>query len=107
MIINLMHGREVSEQMISDYYGEENSRLQLQEECGELIVAINHDRRKLVNTGTVDYIARHEVMEEIADVLVMIERVASILEMNPENIASLMSYKRVRELKRIKGAAKA
>ena len=51
---------------IADHYGIENQMRQLAEECSELAVEANHSARK----GTTV-----KIIEEMADVLVMMEQV--------------------------------
>lgn len=62
---------EIHEQIMQaavEKYGKENQMRMLQEECGELIVATSHYIRKR------EY-AEDEVVEELADVLIMCEQI--------------------------------
>lgn len=62
---------EVHKQIIGaavEKYGTENQMRMLQEECGELIVATSHYLRKR------EY-AEDEVVEELADVIIMCEQI--------------------------------
>lgn len=58
-------------------FGLDAQLAQLQEECGELIVAINHLRRGR------DY-GRDNVVEEMTDVLIMIEQITIGLDCSEE-----------------------
>lgn len=88
------------QKMVADYYGEAEERLQLTEECAELITALNHNRRKEAS-GEKDYASRHDIMEEMADVLVGIGNVAYLMGFSQDNIRSLMAAKIERQKKRI------
>lgn len=60
---------------IARHYGEENQLRQCQEECAELIAAINHYERALAS-GDEEKIAkaREAVLGEIADVQIMLDQ---------------------------------
>lgn len=68
---------------IADHFGEDAQSLQLAEECAELIQAIIKFRRAkgLGQTTVVDYkAALANLIEEIADVELMIEQVKYLLD---------------------------
>ena len=59
-----------------EVFGEPKQLDQLQEECGELVAAVNHYRR--------GRITKEELAEEVADVLIMCEQVKRIV--GPEHV---------------------
>ena len=60
---------------IARHYGEENQLRQTQEECGELIAAINHYERAKHGSDPVKIMeARVAVLGEIADVQIMLDQ---------------------------------
>ena len=67
------------------HFGAYNQMRQAQEECAELVTAINHFIRS--NTDE----TRLEVINEIADVRIMIEQLAQIF--GPENVKTAMDFK--------------
>ncbi len=71
MIGNVTQGslEEICEKAV-EKWGFERQANHLQEECGELIAAISHLRRK--RTG-----AREHVLEEATDVKIMVEQILS------------------------------
>ena len=100
MIITLSEGTNHKSMEIASHYSPEDMRCQLMEELAELSVAVNHDRRKNSETIT-DYMARYNLMEETADVIVMLERMCTALDLNINNIESVRSAKLDREMRRI------
>lgn len=70
------------------YYGEENQKLKLVEECSELIRAIIRKNEE-------------NIKEEIADVLVLIDQLTNGIE---EEIKGIKAHKVARQLGRIKNA---
>ena len=84
--------------------GEENQMRQTQEELAELIVAINKYERAIKNDGCPSYIAyiRKEVIEEMADVLIMLDTVKKILDIQDEEIEYFRTFKLNRLLDRLK-----
>ena len=84
--------------------GEENQMRQTQEELAELIVAINKYERAIKNDGHPSYIAytRKEVIEEMADVLIMLDAVKNILDIQDEEIEHFRAFKLSRLLNRLK-----
>ena len=78
---------------IAKHYGEANQLNQLQEELGELIVAVNKYRRSTDNITN--------LVEEIADVEIMLRQVKCLLNLNPEYIEKITANKLLRQKKRI------
>ena len=86
-------------------YGEENQLRQTQEELAELIVAINKYERAIKNDGCPSYIAyntRKNIIEEMADVLMMLDAVKKIVDIQDEELESVRSFKINRLLNRLK-----
>lgn len=84
--------------------GEENQMRQTQEELAELIVAINKYERAIKNDGCPSHIAysRKEVINEMADVLIMLDAVKNILDIQDEEIEHFRAFKLNRLLDRLK-----
>ena len=84
--------------------GEENQMRQTQEELAELIVAINKYERAIKDKEHPLWInyARKEVIEEIADVLIMLDAVKKILDIQDEEIEYFRTFKLNRLLDRLK-----
>ena len=84
--------------------GEENQMRQTQEELAELIVAINKYERAIKNDGCSSYIAytRKNIIEEMADVLIMLDAVKKILDIQDEEIEHFRAFKSSRLLDRLK-----
>ena len=84
--------------------GEENQMRQTQEELAELIVAINKYERAIKNDGCPSYIAytRKEIIEEMADVLIMLDAVKKMLDIQDEEIEHFRTFKLNRLLDRLK-----
>lgn len=84
--------------------GEENQMRQTQEELAELIVAINKYERAIKYNGCPSYIAytRKEVIEEMADVLIMLDAIKNILDIQDEEIEHFRAFKLNRLLNRLK-----
>ena len=79
---------------IADHYGIDNQLHQLAEECSELAVEASHSARKGVTV---------KIIEEMADVLLMIEQVVYLAEIDMCDIEDCINYKLDRQLERIKG----
>ena len=77
---------------IADYYGWNNQLKQLAEECSELSVESSHSARK----GTTV-----KIIEEMADVMIMIEQVIYLAKIDKCDIEDCINYKINRQLKRI------
>ena len=78
---------------IADHYGIEKQLHQLAEECSELAVEASHSARKGVTV---------KIIEEMADVLLMIEQVVYLSGIAIEDIDECISFKIDRQLERIK-----
>ena len=82
---------------IADHYGIENQMRQLAEECSELAVEASHSAR----IGTTV-----KIIEEMADVLLMIEQVVYLAEIDMCDIEDCINYKLDRQMKRIEAEDK-
>ncbi len=69
------------------------------EEMGELIQALSKANRVVQNFSTVD-IDLENIKEEMADVLVCIERLKDTLKIEDDDIEKIMKYKIERTIKR-------
>lgn len=70
-------------QKIADRYGYEAQSNQLQEECAELIQAVNKLRRVNGNgqpCQKTEFQAKHNLIEELADVEIMIRQLVYLLD---------------------------
>ena len=77
---------------IADHYGTKEQLRQLSEECCELAVEANHSARKGVTV---------KIIEEIADVLIMIEQVIYLANIDKCDIEDCINYKLDRQMKRM------
>ena len=85
--------------------GEENQMRQTQEELAELIVAINKYERAIKNDGCPSYIVyntRKNIIEEMADVLIMFDAIKKILNIQDEELEHFRAFKLNRLLDRLK-----
>ena len=80
-------------QIIADHYGIKKQLRQLAEECSELAVEASHSARK----GTTV-----KIIEEIADVQIMIEQIIYLAKIDKCDIEDCINYKLDRQIKRIK-----
>lgn len=78
---------------IADHYGIESQLHQLAEECSELVVEASHSARKGVTV---------KIIEEMADVLLMIEQVIYLANIAIDDINECIQFKIDRQLERIK-----
>ena len=78
---------------IADHYGIKKQMRQLAEECSELAVEASHSARKGVTV---------KIIEEMADVLLMIEQVVYLANIATEDIDECIRFKIDRQLERIK-----
>ena len=78
---------------IADHYGIEKQLHQLAEECSELAVEASHSARKGVTV---------KIIEEMADVLLMIEQIVYLSGIAIEDIDECIRFKIDRQIKRIK-----
>ena len=77
---------------IADHYGLMSQLRQLAEECCELAVEASHSAR----IGTTV-----KIIEEMADVMIMIEQVVYLAKIDKCDIEDCINYKINRQLKRI------
>ena len=77
----------------ADHYGIENLMGQLAEECSELAVEASHSAR----IGTTV-----KIIEEMADVLIMMEQVIYLAGIDKCDIEDCINYKLNRQMKRMK-----
>lgn len=100
--------KSVSEQnkVNAKYYGYEAQSLQLIEECAELIQAVNKYRRAVARlrepvAEDKKAVALDNLVEEIADVEIMLEQVKYLLQIPEEDIQAIKLYKVNRTKERI------
>ena len=84
----------------AEFYGANRQSNQLIEECGELIQAINKWKR-FYFFNEVAWNPVHSVMEEIADVEVMLEQIKHLLNLPEQTINEIKVAKVKRERNRI------
>lgn len=77
--------RETIAKLAIEKYGEAAQLRQLQEECAELIVAVNHFFRQRQN-------AREELIEELADVTIVLMELTPSLNYKDE-LTNMIDYK--------------
>jgi NTP pyrophosphatase (non-canonical NTP hydrolase) len=80
------------------YYGYEAQSNQLIEECAELIQAVNKYRRASTGLGVPvaedkKAVALDNLVEEIADVEIMLEQIKYLLEIPDEDLQAIKLYK--------------
>lgn len=78
---------------IAKHYGIKKQLIQLAEECSELAVEASHSVRK----GTTV-----KIIEEMADVEIMIEQIIYLAKIDRCDIEDCINYKLDRQMKRIK-----
>lgn len=83
------------------YYGYEAQSNQLVEECAELIQAVNKYRRARAADKDREQVALDNLVEEIADVEIMLEQVKDLLQIPEEDIQAIKLYKVNRTRERI------
>lgn len=87
------------------YYGYEAQSNQLVEECAELIQAVNKYRRAGAHLGqpteATENVALNNLVEEIADVELMLEQVKYLLQIPEDDIVAVKQYKVNRTVERI------
>ena len=86
---------------VADYYGYEAQSNQLVEECAELIQAVNKYRRARAADKDREQVALDNLVEEIADVEIMLEQVKDLLQIPEEDIEAIKLYKVNRTRERI------
>ena len=95
---------------IAGFYKFENQSRQLSEECAELIQAVNKYQRysSRCSSEPIEYDWKYyqNVVEEIADVEVMLEQMKILLNINNEAVESIKEKKVNRQLERMKKEVK-
>lgn len=92
---------------IADTYGFSEQSRQLSEECAELIVAVNKYHREIKKPShtpsdcTDKQYLSLQIMEEIADVTIMIEQIKYLLQISETDIEQIIEQKLNRQLERI------
>lgn len=87
----------------AEYFGYEAQSNQLVEECAELIQAVIKYRRAAAKGEDEKLIALSNLVEEIADVEIMIEQIKHLLQIQDEDILALKQFKINRTKERIDG----
>lgn len=93
---------------IANHYGLAKQQRQLAEECGELIQATSKYMRFQEESYalTVDWTYLQNVIEEIADVEVMLDEIKHLLNISDEAIEAIKESKVNRQLERIEKEGK-
>ena len=93
---------DISEELkqIADYYGWDAQSNMLIEECAELIQAINKYKRVEDSLARLS-IAFDNLVEEIADVEIMLEQVKHLMQVPEEDIHTAKVFKVIRTKERI------
>lgn len=89
---------------VADFYGYEAQSNQLVEECAELIQAVNKYRRArgLGQATPIEFMAaRDNLIEEIADVEVMLYQIKYLLEVQEADLLEIKDRKMSRTLERM------
>lgn len=88
---------------LANFYGLHKQQRQLAEECAELIQATSKYMRfqEQSYASTVDWTYIQNVVEEIADVEIMLEQMKYLLNINPEAVERIKVKKILRQLERI------
>ena len=92
---------------IAEHYGYEEQSSQLTEECAELIQAVSKYRRANVDVpytktqASAQRVALDNLVEEIADVEIMLEQIRYLLQIPEEDIQAVKIYKVNRTKERI------
>ena len=87
----------------AEHYGYEAQSNQLVEECAELIQAVSKYRRGAAKGEDEKLIALSNLVEEVADVEIMIEQIKHLLQIQDEDILALKQFKINRTKERIDG----
>jgi len=103
-ISNIMCNISEENKKIAYHCGYKEQSNQLIEECAELIQAVNKYRRAMsrIHSKDVD-IALENLIEEIADVEIMLEQIKYLLQIPEEDIQAMKLYKVNRTRERILG----
>ena len=91
--------------MVADHYGHEPQSRMLQEEAAELIQAVNKYYRSKNALGLKSGEAADNMIEERADVLIMIIQELMFLKTDPELFLDLVDMKLDRQIKRMEEEA--
>ena len=86
------------EKRVADYYGLDAQINQSMEEMAELIQALNKYRRSNGAKGTLE-----NVIEEIADVEIMLEQLKYLLDIDSEKMGGIKAFKIRRAIDRAFG----
>ena len=91
---------------IAEHYGFEAQSNQLIEECAELIQAVNKYKRATKEEVLTEkaYVALNNLVEEIADVEIMLGQIKHLLSIPEEDIQGVKIYKINRTKERIAGS---
>ena len=84
--------------VISEHYGKTKQKMQAVQELSELILVLA--RRKDQKKNRAQYI--YDLIDEMADSLIMIEQIRQIYEINPIEIDARINAKLNRQIGRIK-----
>ena len=91
---------------IAQHYKFEKQSRKLAEECAELIQAVNkyYDYTSSYNKELIEYNWKYyqDIVEEIADVQIMIDQIMYLLNINNEAVNEIREKKIARQLERIK-----
>nr|DAR96135.1 MAG TPA: nucleoside triphosphate pyrophosphohydrolase [Caudoviricetes sp.] len=87
--------------IVADHYGHEPQSRMLQEEAAELIQAVNKYYRSASKDGFKSGEAADNMIEEMADVLIMIIQELMFLKTDPELFLDLVDMKLDRQIKRM------
>ncbi len=91
--------------MVADHYGHEPQSRMLQEEAAELIQAVKKYYRSKNALGLKSGEAADNMIEEMADVLIMIIQELMFLKTDPELFLDLVDMKLDRQIKRMEDEA--
>lgn len=89
--------------IVADYYGHEPQSRMLQEEAAELIQAVNKYYRSTNAVGLKSGEASDNLVEEMADVIIMIIQELMLQGTDIELFAELLNLKLDRQIKRMEG----
>ena len=89
--------------IVADYYGHEPQSRMLQEEAAELIQAVNKYYRSTNAVGLKSGEAADNLVEEMADVIIMIIQELMLQGTDIELFAELLNLKLDRQIKRMEG----
>ena len=86
---------------VIEYYGEDAQSMVHMEECAELIQAISKMRRSR-NEGEDDSDAHHNLVEEMADVLICLEQLQEIYGIHDLDLEEMVNKKCARQDERLR-----